>query len=88
MRSFFDKIFNRASKAASGPSDGAQKKGLGMTQGASDEPLEWHKVAEKSQLAEGRVTTVTAGRKTLALVHFDGQYAARPDADSDCPWPR
>ncbi len=44
--------------------------------------LEWRKVAEKGQLPEGRVTTVTAGRKTLALVHFDGQYSAM---DNRCP---
>lgn len=44
--------------------------------------LEWRKVAEKGQLPEGRVTSVTAGRKTLALVHFDGQYAAM---DNRCP---
>ncbi len=44
--------------------------------------VEWHKVAEKGGLPEGRVTTVTAGRKTLALVHFDGQYAAM---DNRCP---
>ncbi len=44
--------------------------------------LEWHKVAEKGRVPEGRVTSVTAGRKTLALVHFDGQYAAM---DNRCP---
>ncbi len=44
--------------------------------------LEWHRVADADQLPEGRVTTVTAGRKTLALVHFDGRYAAM---DNRCP---
>ncbi len=44
--------------------------------------LEWHKVAEKGKLPEGRVASVTAGRKTLALVHFDGRYAAM---DNRCP---
>ena len=44
--------------------------------------LEWYKVAEKERLPEGRVTTVTAGRKTLALVHFEGQYAAM---ENRCP---
>ncbi len=44
--------------------------------------LQWSKVADKDRLPEGRVTTVTAGRKTLALVHFDGKYAAM---DNRCP---
>ena len=44
--------------------------------------LEWVRVADANQLPEGRVTTVTAGRKTLALTHFDGQYAAM---DNRCP---
>ncbi|MEO1251815.1 MAG: thiamine pyrophosphate-dependent enzyme [Pseudomonadota bacterium] len=44
--------------------------------------IEWRKVAEKDAVPEGRVITVTAGRKTLALVHFDGQYAAM---DNRCP---
>ena len=42
----------------------------------------WHKVAEHGSLVEGRVMTVTAGTKTLALVHFDGHYAAM---DNRCP---
>ena len=44
--------------------------------------LQWVRVADANQLPEGRVTTVTAGRKTLALTHFDGQYAAM---DNRCP---
>ena len=48
----------------------------------TDSRLEWHKVAEPGQLDEGRVMSVTAGRKTLALVHFDGQFAAM---DNRCP---
>lgn len=47
-----------------------------------DDKLEWHKVASVDQLPEGRVTTVTAGRKTLALVHFDGVFTAM---DNRCP---
>jgi nitrite reductase/ring-hydroxylating ferredoxin subunit len=42
----------------------------------------WHKVAEADDLPNGRVTTVTAGTRTLALVHFDGSYAAM---DNRCP---
>ena len=49
---------------------------------SSNKALEWHRVADTDQLPEGRVITVTAGRKTLALVHFDGQYAAM---DNRCP---
>ncbi|MGF1456838.1 MAG: thiamine pyrophosphate-dependent enzyme [Alphaproteobacteria bacterium] len=44
--------------------------------------LEWFKVAEPNQLPEGRVISVTAGVKTVALVHFDGRYAAM---DNRCP---
>ena len=53
-----------------------------MAQESAEQNLEWHRVATSDQLAEGRVMTVTAGRKTLALVHFDGQYAAM---DNRCP---
>ncbi len=49
---------------------------------ASSKTLRWHRVAAKSQLPEGRVMSVTAGVKTLALVHFDGQYVAM---DNRCP---
>ncbi|MEL7490344.1 MAG: thiamine pyrophosphate-dependent enzyme [Pseudomonadota bacterium] len=44
--------------------------------------LEWFKVAEKGQLPDGRVMSAAAGVKTIALVHFDGQYAAM---DNRCP---
>ncbi|MEO1015655.1 MAG: thiamine pyrophosphate-dependent enzyme [Pseudomonadota bacterium] len=44
--------------------------------------MEWHRVAHVNDLADGRVMTVTAGVKTLALVRFDGQYAAM---DNRCP---
>ncbi len=53
-----------------------------MTEPVSKDAVEWHRVAAAEQPPEGRVTTVTAGRKTLALVHFDGQYAAM---DNRCP---
>lgn len=48
----------------------------------SSAPYEWHRVADKDQLQDGRVMSVTAGRKTLALVHFDGHYTAM---DNRCP---
>jgi len=44
--------------------------------------LEWHRVASPDQLKGGRVMSVTAGVKTIALVHFDGQFAAM---DNRCP---
>ncbi len=44
--------------------------------------LDWHKVAELDEIPSGRVKTASAGTKTLALVHFDGQYSAM---DNRCP---
>ena len=46
------------------------------------EKLKWYRVASTDHLKDGRVMSVTAGVKTLALVHFDGQYAAM---DNRCP---
>ncbi len=42
----------------------------------------WHKVLEPGALPEGRVTTVAAGTKTIALSNFDGRYGA---VDNACP---
>lgn len=36
--------------------------------------VEWHKVAELDELPEGRVMTVTVGRRSLALTHFQGAF--------------
>ena len=44
--------------------------------------LSWHKVAELDELPDGRVKTVTVRTKSLALVHFEGQYSAM---DNRCP---
>ena len=44
--------------------------------------LIWHKVAETSEVEEGRVKSVTAGTQSIALVHFKGQWAAM---DNKCP---
>jgi pyruvate oxidase len=44
--------------------------------------LEWHRVLSEDELPDGRVTTVTAGHKSVALVHFEGQWAA---LDNHCP---
>ncbi len=44
--------------------------------------MNWHKVAERNELPERRVKTVTIETKSLALVHYDGQYSAM---DNRCP---
>ncbi len=44
--------------------------------------LDWHHIATVNELPEGRVKTVTAGTKSLALVHFQGQFSAM---DNRCP---
>ncbi len=45
----------------------------------------WLKVAQVSELPEGRVKSISAGTRSLALVHFDGQWAAM---DNHCPHQR
>lgn len=43
----------------------------------------WHKVlADKNELPEGRVMTVTAGHKGICLTHFEGKFSA---LDNKCP---
>jgi thiamine pyrophosphate-dependent acetolactate synthase large subunit-like protein/nitrite reductase/ring-hydroxylating ferredoxin subunit len=42
----------------------------------------WHRVAALDELGEGRVRTVVAGPKSIALTHYDGQYGA---LDNHCP---
>lgn len=44
--------------------------------------VSWHKVADLDDLPEGRVTTVSVGRQTLALAHYEGSYGA---LDNRCP---
>jgi len=44
--------------------------------------LEWHHVANAEDLPDGRVKTVTAGTKSMALVHFQEKFAAM---DNHCP---
>ncbi len=48
----------------------------------STENLAWHKALEPDELPEGRVTTVTIGRRSLALTHHEGTYGA---LDNRCP---
>ncbi len=43
---------------------------------------DWHRVAELDELPDGRVKTVAAGHRSLALTHFDGRYGA---LDNRCP---
>jgi len=42
----------------------------------------WHRVLAAEDLPEGRVTTVAAGHKSVALVHYEGQFSA---LDNHCP---
>ncbi len=44
--------------------------------------LTWHRVAGLDELGEGRVRTVVAGPKSIALTHYDGRYGA---LDNHCP---
>ncbi len=42
----------------------------------------WHRVLGPDELPEGRVTTVSVGRRSLAMTHHDGQYGC---LDNACP---
>lgn len=53
-----------------------------MTQDDETSALTWHRVSGTNDLSEGRVKTVTAGTRTLALTHYQGHYAAM---DNHCP---
>ena len=44
--------------------------------------LQWYRVAATNELAEGRVKSVSAGSKSMALVHINGKYIAM---DNRCP---
>ena len=46
------------------------------------ETLTWRKVLEPDQLAEGRVTAVTCGHRTLCMTRHEGSYGA---LDNRCP---
>ncbi|MEL7536646.1 MAG: thiamine pyrophosphate-dependent enzyme [Pseudomonadota bacterium] len=48
----------------------------------AERPIDWFKVAEAGDLADDRVKSVTAGTKSVCLVHYQGQYAAM---DNHCP---
>ena len=80
MVSILKRFFGSKSEMSASSASAKQDQGNSLTSSHPD--LEWHKVLDKGRLPEGRVTTVTAGRKTLALVHFDGQYSAM---ENRCP---
>jgi len=44
--------------------------------------VRWYRVADPADLPEGRVMTVVAGRKSLALTHYEGKFSA---LDNTCP---
>ena len=48
----------------------------------NDNKLEWHRVAAADELPIGRVKTVTAGTRSMALTNIDGEYYAM---DNRCP---
>ncbi len=48
----------------------------------NEEKLDWQKVAEIGELPEGRCKTISAGTKSYALTHIDGQFTAM---DNHCP---
>ncbi|MFT7647237.1 MAG: pyruvate oxidase [Candidatus Poriferisodalaceae bacterium] len=50
--------------------------------GDAEPEQEWHKVAEPEELDEGRVMTVTVGRRSLALTRHKGQFGC---LDNHCP---
>jgi len=49
---------------------------------SSGNKTQWFHVLDVNELPEGRVKTVIAGHKTLAMTHFDGKYNA---LDNACP---
>jgi len=53
-----------------------------VTEDEQTQALTWHRVAGTDDLPDGRVKTVTAGTRTIALTHYEGQYAAM---DNHCP---
>ena len=53
-----------------------------MSESGNGRPLDWFRVLGEDDLPEGRVTTVHAGLKEIALVHYEGKWAA---LDNRCP---
>jgi pyruvate oxidase len=48
----------------------------------TDNTLEWYRVADRDELPEGRVKTVTAGTHSMALTRIGGEFTAM---DNRCP---
>ena len=48
----------------------------------SPENLTWHRALSPDELPEGRVKAVSCGETTVAVTHYDGEYAA---LDNNCP---
>ncbi|MFT7601896.1 MAG: pyruvate oxidase, partial [Acidimicrobiales bacterium] len=44
--------------------------------------MAWHRVLDQNDLPEGRVTTVTIGKRSLAISHHEGSFGA---LDNRCP---
>lgn len=53
-----------------------------MTEDEQTPALTWYRVSGTDDLPEGRVKTVTAGTRSIALTHYEGQYGAM---DNHCP---
>ena len=55
-----------------------------MTDETTGDPqgTEWHRVLGPDELPEGRVTTVTVGRRSLAMTRHEGRYGC---LDNACP---
>jgi len=51
----------------------------------SDVKEVWYKVLSHDELPDGRVKSVTCGRQTVCMTHFEGEYAA---LDNACPHQR
>ena len=50
--------------------------------GSASQTTQWFRVADLDELPEGRVKTVVAGHKSIALTHYNDQYGA---LDNRCP---
>jgi pyruvate oxidase len=49
---------------------------------SSNGPVDWHKVAEREELPDGRVKAIVVGRRSLALTRYQGRYGC---LDNHCP---
>ena len=47
-----------------------------------DQQLEWFRVVDADELPSGRVMTVTAGTRSMALTNIDGEFTVM---DNRCP---